>query len=184
MDACVNLARADKWFRVLASTPCWDIKTSDPSSKLSPYTTAPLRDVTAPGFSPQSRLLAPIHVASVRKAKDGSFHVTTEWKKAEESVDAPLREPNKVVLNRELGEEYTTLVLHTPNPSVLATCFKGSTATAAGHPFAFAEDNDPKKGCLGDAPLLTKDDESTKIPGIFLVVQHESLSFCFVYKFR
>jgi putative flavoprotein involved in K+ transport len=34
---------------------------------------------------------------------------------------------------------------------------------------------------------LTKNDESTKIPGVFLVsptVSHGTLSFCFVYKFR
>ena len=44
-----------------------------------------------------------------------------------------------------------------------------------------------KKGCLDGAPLLTKHDESTKVPGVFLVgpqVSHGPLSFCFVYKFR
>ena len=37
------------------------------------------------------------------------------------------------------------------------------------------------------APLLTKMDESTKIPGVFLVgptVSQGHHSFCFVYKFR
>ena len=37
------------------------------------------------------------------------------------------------------------------------------------------------------APLLTKEDESTKVPGVFLVgptVRHGELSFCFIYKFR
>ena len=55
------------------------------------------------------------------------------------------------------------------------------------HLFAFADDDHPHKGCLGNAPLLTEDDESTVLPGLFLVgpqVQHDSLSFCFVYKFR
>lgn len=53
--------------------------------------------------------------------------------------------------------------------------------------FAFVGDNHARKGCLGNAPLLTEDDESTKVPGVFLVgpqVQHDSLVFCFVYKFR
>ena len=42
------------------------------------------------------------------------------------------------------------------------------------------------KGLLAGAPL-TKDDESTKTPGVFLVgltVRHGELSFCFIYKFR
>ena len=44
-----------------------------------------------------------------------------------------------------------------------------------------------KKGCLAGAPLLTKNDESTIVPGVFLVgptVSHGKHSFCFVYKFR
>eukprot|EP00535_Pseudo-nitzschia_heimii_P004427 CAMPEP_0197188864 /NCGR_PEP_ID=MMETSP1423-20130617/18647_1 /TAXON_ID=476441 /ORGANISM="Pseudo-nitzschia heimii, Strain UNC1101" /LENGTH=633 /DNA_ID=CAMNT_0042640829 /DNA_START=18 /DNA_END=1919 /DNA_ORIENTATION=+ len=44
-----------------------------------------------------------------------------------------------------------------------------------------------KKGCLAGAPLLTENDESTIVPGVFLVgptVSHGSHSFCFVYKFR
>merc|ERR1711971_526666 len=43
------------------------------------------------------------------------------------------------------------------------------------------------KGCHAGAPLLTENDESTKVPGVFLVgptVSHGTLSFCFVYKFR
>mmetsp|Transcript_7038 Transcript_7038/g.20603 ORF Transcript_7038/g.20603 Transcript_7038/m.20603 type:complete len:81 (+) Transcript_7038:314-556(+) len=35
--------------------------------------------------------------------------------------------------------------------------------------------------------MLTDDDESTAVPGVFLVgpsVSHGDLSFCFVYKFR
>ena len=59
--------------------------------------------------------------------------------------------------------------------------------TTYSHMFAFADDDHPHKGCLGNAPLLTEDDESTVLPGLFLVgpqVQHDSLSFCFVYKFR
>jgi putative flavoprotein involved in K+ transport len=70
---------------------------------------------------------------------------------------------------------------------VLCTGFVGSVAAAATHLFEFADDQHPRKGCLGSAPLLTEDDESTKTPGIFLVgtsVHHDKLSFCFVYKFR
>ena len=41
--------------------------------------------------------------------------------------------------------------------------------------------------CDSGVPLLTKQDESTKVPGLFLAgpsVTHEDLSFCCVYKFR
>ena len=62
-----------------------------------------------------------------------------------------------------------------------------SAGTAASDLFEYATDDHPRKSCLGDAPLLTEFDESTKTKGFFLVgpsVQHEKLSFCFVYKFR
>ena len=53
--------------------------------------------------------------------------------------------------------------------------------------FDFAEESDEADGCLRGAALLTQEDESTKVPGVFLVgpsVSHGQLSFCFVYKFR
>merc|ERR1712194_372997 len=87
------------------------------------------------------------------------------------------------------GTEGSTLVLHTPNPPILCTGFDGSVAAATGHLFEFAnkKDNKEHKGCLDGAPMLTENDESTIVPGVFLVgptVSHGSLSFCFVYKFR
>merc|ERR1712029_1067235 len=57
----------------------------------------------------------------------------------------------------------------------------------AGDLFDFPKKNNDKKGCVGDGPLLTARDESTKVPGVFLAgpaVSHGELSFCFVYKFR
>ena len=57
----------------------------------------------------------------------------------------------------------------------------------ARHLFNLAGPSDEAKGCLAGAPLLTADDESTKVPGVFLVgptVRHGEHSFCFVYKFR
>merc|ERR1712187_486119 len=60
-------------------------------------------------------------------------------------------------------------------------------AAAAGHLFKLADESDVAKGCLAGAPLLTREDESTKVPGVFLVgptVSHGELSFCFIYKFR
>ncbi|CAN0074243.1 unnamed protein product [Discosporangium mesarthrocarpum] len=187
LDACVNLAKAGKRAKVLASTPCWDVKTADPSIELAPYTANRLREVTAPDFSPQPQMLAPIRVVSVEKAEGGGYNVTAEWQEVEEVEDAPLREPIKVSTYHEPGEPGTTITLHTPNPPILATGFEGSVRAAASHLFAFADENHKRAGCLGNAPLLTDDDESTKVPGVFLVgpqVQHDSLVFCFVYKFR
>merc|ERR1719291_219379 len=83
--------------------------------------------------------------------------------------------------------EGARLVKHTAQPPVLCTGFEGSVAAAARHLFDFAGESDSAKGCLVGAPLLTKDDESTKVPGVFLAgptVNHGELSFCFVYKFR
>jgi hypothetical protein len=68
---------------------------------------------------------------------------------------------------------------------VLCTGFEGSVAAVARNLFDFADESE--KGCLSGAPLLTDEDESTKVPGVFLVgpsVVHGELSFCFVYKFR
>ena len=81
----------------------------------------------------------------------------------------------------------STQVVHTANPPVLCTGFEGSVkASVASKLFEFADES--AKGCLAGAPLLTDEDESTKCPGVFLagpsVVHGESLSFCFVYKFR
>ena len=188
VDAAVNLSRAGKRCKVMASTPCWSVKTEDPSAELAPYTAARLRDVLAPGFSPKPQLFAPLRVVCVEKAEEGGFKVTAEWKASEEVPHAPLRELVNETPAEEPGTEGDTLVMHTPNPPILCTGFVGSVAAAASHLFEFADGEDvDKKGCLDGAPLLTENDESTKIPGVFLVgpaVSHGSHSFCFVYKFR
>ena len=187
VDASVNLAKAGKQCRVLASTPCWSIKTEDPSSELAPYTAARLRDVLAPGFMPKPQLFAPLRVVRIEKAANGGFDVTAEWQAEEEGTHAPLRELVNSVPTETPSAEGSTLVLHTPNPPILCTGFEGSVAAAAGHLFEFADSNGKNKGCLDGAPLLTEDDESTKVPGVFLVgptVSQKSHSFCFVYKFR
>ena len=120
-------------------------------------------------------------------------------------------------MRQSIGENSTseisqTLVLETPQAPLLCTGFEGSVAAVAGNLFDFATGNEKKEvqstsvqgrnhghehnnngaekegsGCLSGAPLLTEHDESTKVPGVFLVgpnVSHGSLSFCFVYKFR
>merc|ERR1712204_113375 len=83
------------------------------------------------------------------------------------------------------GAEGSELVVHTAQPPVLATGFEGSVAAVARGLFDLGDESE--KGCLAGAPLLTADDESTKVPGVFLVgpsVVQGDLSFCFVYKFR
>merc|ERR1719491_890753 len=180
IDAAVNLARAGKRCKVLASTPCWDVRTGDPSSELAPYTADRLRTITSPGFSPQPKLYSPIRVIAVDKAKGGGFNVAAKWKEVEEEQTARNVETEKT------GEEDSILVIQTKHAPVLCTGFEGSVAASASHLFEFPDKNE-KKGCLGEGPLLTLDDESTKVPGVFLVgpsVTHGDLSFCFVYKFR
>ena len=238
VDATVHLSRAGKSCRVLASTPTWSIKTTDPSDELAPFTAARLREVLAPGFKTPPKLYAPLRVVSVARAANGGFDVTAEWLKGEKSPHAPLRELVQNAPEEDVGEEGTTLVLNTPNPPILCTGFEGSVAARASHLFEFApesgeleehdhgeegedaemaddegkgegedeimeneeggEDEDyddegmedgggERKGCLAGAPLLTENDESTIVPGVFLVgptVSHGSHSFCFVYKFR
>jgi len=87
------------------------------------------------------------------------------------------------VRGRECPRE---LVVHTAQPPVLCTGFEGSVAAIARNLFDLAE-GEEAKGCLAGAPLLTHEDESTKVPGVFLVgpsVVQGGHSFCFVYKFR
>lgn len=192
IDACYHLAKAGKKTTVLASTRCWRVKTADPSTELAPFTAGRLCEVMAPAFSPSPRLLAPLKVLSVEKkvAADGtvSYIVMAQWKKEEKHTDAPLRSAINAVHTESPGTAGSTVLFETPHPPVLCSGFENSVKAAASNLFAFATNKDKrKKGCLDGSPLLTKQDESTKVPGVFLVgpmVSHGNLSFCFVYKFR
>jgi len=183
VDAAYHLASAGKKCHVLASTPTWCLQTGDPSSELAPYTAARLREVLSPRFSPQPKMLAPLRVIAVDKAKGGGYNIAAKWKAVDEENQ------NTVGLGFQIdepGEEDSIRVLHTDHPPILCTGFEGSVAAQASHLFDFPDPNN-KKGCIGDGPLLTREDESTKVPGVFLVgpsVTHGELSFCFVYKFR
>ena len=176
---------------MLASTATWNVQTADPSTELAPYTADRLRDVTAAGFSPRPKLLAPLRVKRVEKADEGGFNVVAEWKASEpirlSGRRKPLAGTTQVGGIAERLPEGSEVVVHTPQAPVLCTGFEGSVASAAGDLFDLAEASDEAKGCLCGAPLLTSEDESTKVPGVFLVgptVSHGELSFCFVYKFR
>ena len=168
---------------------------NSPSTELAPYTAQRLRDVTAAGFSPRPKLLAPLRVLRVEKAKGkkGGFNVIAAWQEAEPVEQTHLRKP---VVGAEgdgpaqasaPGAKGSELVVHTAQPPILCTGFEGSVRTAARHLFDLADESDEAQGCLAGAPLLTEDDESTKVPGVFLVgptVRHGEMSFCFIYKFR
>ena len=193
VDATFNLAKAGKRVQLLASRPTWNVQTADPSAELAPYTAARLREVMAPGFhGPRPCLLAPLRVERVERvdAPEGRFRVTAVWTTAEVAAPAPLRDRTHLASSlpsEPAREEGATLVLHTDRPPVLCTGFAGSVRAAAGHLFEFADEEARKGGCLAGAPLLTERDESTKVPGVFLVgpaVSHGPHSFCFVYKFR
>ena len=198
----MNLSRAGKKCKVLASTPCWSVITTDPSAELAPCAAARLRDTLAPGFSPQPQLLAPIRVLKVEKAEAGGFNVTAEWQATEEESEAPnLRNlVNHDDATQPQGKEGTTLVLHTPNPPVHRAGFAGSVAAPASHLFDFAENKDDgddnEEMEENDGSDKDKDDEDELrvedvtgdvVRGVFLVgtsVSQGSLSFCFVCKFR
>ncbi|MEM6315903.1 MAG: NAD(P)/FAD-dependent oxidoreductase, partial [Planctomycetota bacterium] len=91
--------------------------------------------------------------------------------------------PNRRVLavTRD-GDSYVVLVdggdqLETPTPPLLATGFEGSLGLVEDH-FELREDG---------YPVLTKNDESTMCPGLFLCgpsVRHDQHVFCFIYKYR
>lgn len=196
VDAAVNLAKAGKQSTVLASTATWNIQSPDPSAELAPYTADRLRQVTAEGFSPRPKLLAPLRVLRVERAPSGGYDVIAEWKKAEpqlhpDSLRNVFANHAEVVgtagTSTSVGAEGSELVVHTAQPPVLCTGFEGSVASSARDLFDFADESDEAKSCLCGAALLTDEDESTKVPGVFLVgpsVSHGALSFCFVYKFR
>jgi hypothetical protein len=190
-DATFNLAKAGKRTTVLASTASWDVCTADPSLELAPYTAGRLREVTAAGFSPRPKFLAPLRVLRVEKVEAGGYNVIATWKAAQDLPSHPMRKPvaksDAAADTSTPGAEGSELVLHTPQPPVLCTGFEGSVRAAVPHLFKMADESDEAKGCLAGAPMLTLDDESTIVPGVFLVgptVRHGELSFCFIYKFR
>ncbi|KAH8052623.1 pyridine nucleotide-disulfide oxidoreductase [Aureococcus anophagefferens] len=179
VDAAVNLARAGKRATVLASTATWNVQTPDPSTELAPtrrlatppgllsQAQAPRRSACCASRRRPGRLRRRRRVARGRGAAGGG--VAPDGRRGVGAAGAP-------------GDE---LVVHTAHPPVLATGFEGSVAAAARDLFDLADEDGG--GCLAGAPLLSAEDESTKVPGVFLVgpsVVQGDLSFCFVYKFR
>ncbi len=72
----------------------------------------------------------------------------------------------------------SSIAIESPAQPILATGFLSSLSVVREH-FAFPEDD--------WIPSLTQEDESVIAPGLFLVgpqVRHDSIIFCFIYKFR
>jgi len=184
MDAAINLAKLGKNCKVLASTPFWNIQTGEPSTELAPYTVSRLREVQSASLTPTPKLFAPLRVIAVEEAEGGGYNVTARWKDVQEKTDIATYPRFEV---EETGEKDSIVTFHTKHPPILCTGFEGSVAAQASHLFEFPDPDSENKGCIGNGPLLTRSDESTKTPGAFLVgpsVTHGKLSFCFVYKFR
>ena len=184
VDAAYNLAKAGKRATVLAATATWNVQTPDPSTELAPYTAERLREVTHAAFPTPPTLMSPLRVLRVEEASSGGFDVVAEWQEAPPPPERSLRTP--VAAGAPPGEPGTEVVVHTAQPPVLATGFEGSVASVGRDLFDLA-DGANATGCLAGAPLLTAEDESTKVPGVFLVgpsVVQGDLSFCFIYKFR
>ena len=130
VDACYNLAKANKKVSLLASTPCWDTKTTDPSTELAPYTASRLREVCSPQFEgPRPKLYAPLRVIEVEKSSQG-YVVSAEWLDTEEKVDAPLRTTTLISADdtRAPGTKFS---IKTKNKPIIAIGFEGSVKAAA-----------------------------------------------------
>lgn len=82
------------------------------------------------------------------------------------------QKPRTYVIVDKVGNTWRT-----SSPPILATGFEPSVRRW-GEYFEWRDD---------DCPQLTEHDESTRVPGLFLVgpsVRHEQHVFCFIYKFR
>eukprot|EP00948_MAST-09A_sp_MAST-9A-sp1_P002849 g2849.t1 len=211
-DAAYNLSMLGKQCTVVSSTACWRVVTDDPSTELAPYTADRLRRACNSDAPP--RLLAPLRVFKVERdtkgkgsavskqngtkkqkqdhnTEEGGYIVHARWgNEDDESKHAASRdEPGVFSEHEERGEEGTEIQLRTPHAPLLCTGFQGSIiGGVAKDLFSWKDPNSTgDDGCLSSSPLLSKVDESTKTPGLFLVgpaVAHGDLVFCFVYKYR
>ena len=203
MDAASNLATSGKRCTVVSSTAYWRVTTEDPSMELAPYTAERLRVACATPTPP--RLLAPLRVFAVEKEGAG-YLVRARWGPPAEHAGGEFR-ASLDVASVPPGKVGSELTLRTPQPPLLCAGFEGSVALGpVKELFAWgkkkeegaeedcdddcddgAKEGNAGGGCADGAPLLTEVDESTLTPGLFLVgpaVRHDTLSFCFVYKFR
>ena len=187
MDAMYNLTQCGKRCTVASSTAFWKVATDDPSSELAPYTMERVRQAFKTAKVPP-RLLSPLRVEEVAKAKGGDGYVLrAKWAAPVEYIGGDHRTPfhNGDKDMEESGETGAVIELRTPQAPILCTGFGGSVALGAAKDlFEWGEKG---SGCLAGSPILNEFDESTKTPGLFLAgpaVRHEDHVFCFVYKYR
>ena len=179
MDAAFNLASLGKRSTVLSSKAFWRRHTDDPSTGLSPYTEDRVRQALSTRTPP--RLLAPLRVFKVEKDGGDGFITRARWEGFEKQP-----EHNYILRDGETMKEGMEVQISSPGPPLLCNGFAGSVALGAVKDLFDWNDNG-ETGCTSGSPVLNKYDESTRAPGLFLVgpsVSHESLSFCFIYKFR
>eukprot|EP00746_Dinoflagellata_sp_MGD_P090843 gnl/MRDRNA2_/MRDRNA2_35912_c0_seq2.p1 gnl/MRDRNA2_/MRDRNA2_35912_c0~~gnl/MRDRNA2_/MRDRNA2_35912_c0_seq2.p1 ORF type:complete len:660 (+),score=110.09 gnl/MRDRNA2_/MRDRNA2_35912_c0_seq2:92-2071(+) len=181
LDATVHLARAGRNVTVVASTPCWEISTSDPSTELAPFTRDRLREVTKEGFPNPPKLYGGLRVTRVEQLGDQYLLHTEPNSQREQDHDM---------------QDVTAHVIRTTSPPILGIGFEGSVAKLVANLFEWGDPTDEHAdetqvksadNCAAGSPLLTDEDESTKTEGLFLVgpaIRHKELVFCFIYKFR
>ena len=99
--------------------------------------------MTATGFSPRPKLMAPLRVVSVERASEGGFNVAAEWQAAPPPppMSRSMRKPFTSPVHSTLGRE--DVVLHTAQPPVLCTGVEGPGASAARPLFKFAGEAAP-----------------------------------------
>jgi hypothetical protein len=196
IDAAVQLARTKRAATVLASSPCWEENSHDPSGELAPYTRARLKDVMRDASLPQPKLNGGLTVTNVVKTDETYLIYASERAKIENAKQSPALSLDSAYCHAEAIPRFFS----TASPPILCVGFQGSVAAVVGDLFRWEssatlspceDDGVPKhkisKGGCSGSPLLTDQDESMQTEGLFLVgptVGHEGLIFCFVYKFR
>lgn len=182
IDAAVQLARTKRAVTVLASSPCWEENSCDPSEELAPYTRARLRDVMDDARLPKPKLNGGFTVTKVTRADAGYLVYANERAKIK-SIEQP---PARSVGSADDLAQAVPRVFSTASPPILCVGFEGSVAAVVGDLFHWESSATLGAGVNGH-PLLTNQDESTRTEGLFLAgpsVSHDGLIFCFVYKFR
>jgi hypothetical protein len=180
IDAAVNLASSNRAVTMLASSPCWDETSCDPSSELAPSTRARLKRVMEGQYSSKLQLFSGMRVTKVEYNEEKYLVHATHSETQQDDTE----QTNTVDKRSQQEEVYVT-----PNPPILGVGFEGSIAHLVKDLFDWeqAETSNPQ-ACItnvstGDAAhkeatsgsaatgnlRLTLEDESTKTRGLFLV---------------
>jgi thioredoxin reductase len=198
IDAAVNLATSNRPVVVVASSPCWEESSRDPSGELAPYTRARLKQVMASEYSEKLTLHSGLRVTKVTHEGD-RYHVHAGGTKAAPQSNTKHTDSKEQTIppESESVEAISSRIFVTSSPPILCIGFEGSVMSLVKNLFDWEQQgqvsSDPESEQVPAAgeslthPRLTDEDESTRTEGLFLVgpqVSHEGLIFCFVYKFR